>query len=1014
MKRKFFSFVSLCLSLLILLSAVPVFGAESQKQAEPPAVTEPNCCNETVFLKGLILNAISEEKESLDVSDFSLTAEEAETVLLDVVSENANSVSRLVDYRILDDENGLILCFEYGEAAISFFATRSNRSEIEKEKQRILSCVEESMSDMEKALVVHDYMALNYAYDETYSIYSADGMFEHKTGVCQAYAEAFKEIMTELDIPCQIATSRNMNHAWNLVKIDGEWYHVDVTWDDPTPDMMGRVRHVFFLLSDDAISDPYYYRRPHYDWVASNDADSDRFDGYFWYDVDSVIVATQGNWYYILPDDSSFDSSGCIMKKNIATGRETKLYEIDSVWNLWNEEDVFWIGCFSGLGFYNDRLYFNTTERIKSINLSGTGVKTVYTPDTSEGYIYGFVMNGTTITYGLSKSVENGIESTGRCTVSGTSIVDVSDVSLNQTSAALLVGETMTLRATVTPNNATNKKVYWSSSNPKVATVDENGVITAKDAGKTTIKVTTDDGNYTDSCRVTVTHDLRVMIEGDSAVAQGKTITLNATAYYEKDGSIVKTKDPIEWRSSNPSVATVSDGKVKGVSIGQTTITATIEDSNISASFRVDVVAPITSLKFASSKMTAYVGNRFALLYELNIAPSEHTDTILWTSSDETVARVNQYGVVTPLATGKVKITATAVAGKKKATVTVTVARKPESIDVVDSAAVAQGKTITLKAYAFYEENGKTVKTKDTISWESLNEDIATVSKGKVKGINAGTATIRAFIAGSDVYKDIEVNVAVPVKKLKLATTKQTLYVDHAFDLSEGMTVEPFGNTDTITWTSSNEDIAIVDEDGVVTPLATGKVKITALAEAGKKKATCTVTVAREPEGIDVVDSAAVAQGKTITLKAYAFYEENGKTVKTKDVISWESSDEDIATVSKGKIKGISAGTAIIRAYIAGSDVYEEIEINVVVPVKKLKLACTKQTLYVGIAFDLSEGMTVEPFGHTDEIIWTSSNEDIAIVDENGVVTPLATGKVKITAKATAGKKSASVTITVK
>ena len=49
-----------------------------------------------------------------------------------------------------------------------------------------------------------------------------------------------------------------MNHAWNLIKIDGEWYHIDVTWDDPTPDLLGRVNHVFFLISDDAIASSEY------------------------------------------------------------------------------------------------------------------------------------------------------------------------------------------------------------------------------------------------------------------------------------------------------------------------------------------------------------------------------------------------------------------------------------------------------------------------------------------------------------------------------------------------------------------------------------------------------------------------------------------------------------------------------------------------------------------------------------------------------------------------------------
>ena len=91
------------------------------------------------------------------------------------------------------------------------------------------------------------------------------------------------------------------------------------------------------------------------------------------------------------------------------------------------------------------------------------------------------------------------------------------------------------------------------------------------------------------------------------------------------------------------------------------------------------------------------------------------------------------------------------------------------------------------------------------------------------------------------------------------------------------MVVNPEEHTDVIVWESSDEDIATVDEYGVVTPIATGKVKISAKAVAGNKTATCTVTVSRMPEGImfDGEEEIAVAQGKTATLKGYAYYEEN-------------------------------------------------------------------------------------------------------------------------------------------
>ena len=229
------------------------------------------------------------------------------------------------------------------------------------------------------------------------------------------------------------------------------------------------------------------------------------------------------------------------------------------------------------------------------------------------------------------------------------------------------------------------------------------------------------------------------------------------------------------------------------------------------------------------------------------------------------------------------------------------------------------------------------------------------------------------------------------------------------------MKISPEDHTDTILWESSNEAIATVNENGVVTPLATGSVKITAKALGGNKKATCTVTVAKEPEGImlDGASEIVVAQGKSATLKAYAYYEENGKIVKTKDTIEWASADESVVTVSKGKVKGVGAGTTIITAYIKGTDISAEFEVSVVAPIKSLKFSPSSLEAFVGDAIDLNDYIIVTPFEHTDIITWESSDEDVATV-EDGIITINGEGKVKITAKALAGGKKATINITAK
>ena len=119
--------------------------------------------------------------------------------------------------------------------------------------------VTDDMSDYDKAKALHDYLVLNNEYDmRLYSgnmphiSYTAYGDILEHTSVCAGYAYAYKMLLEEAGIPVEYV--RNSNHAWNIVQIDGEWYHVDTTWDDPTPDRKGYVRYDYFLRSDSFMS----------------------------------------------------------------------------------------------------------------------------------------------------------------------------------------------------------------------------------------------------------------------------------------------------------------------------------------------------------------------------------------------------------------------------------------------------------------------------------------------------------------------------------------------------------------------------------------------------------------------------------------------------------------------------------------------------------------------------------------------------------------------------------------
>ena len=157
--------------------------------------------------------------------------------------------------------------------------------------------------------------------------------------------------------------------------------------------------------------------------------------------------------------------------------------------------------------------------------------------------------------------------------------IAVDGVSLDIDKLTLKKGETETLTATVSPENAANKEVTWSSDYPEIASVD-NGQVTAVAVGKATITVTTKDGNYKDTCEVNVEEDTpspipvsKVVLPSADSVATGKTLDLGSKVSFEPSDATVTT---LTWTTSASDIATVNaSGVVTGLKAGTANITAT-------------------------------------------------------------------------------------------------------------------------------------------------------------------------------------------------------------------------------------------------------------------------------------------------------------------------------------------------------------------------------------------------------------------------------------------------------
>lgn len=329
-------------------------------------------------------------------------------------------------------------------------------------------------------------------------------------------------------------------------------------------------------------------------------------------------------------------------------------------------------------------------------------------------------------------------------TGSGQISVSVAGVSLDKTEIVLVEDSSEKLTATVEPTNATNKNVTWSSDHEAVATVDQNGTVTARNGGQAIITVTTADGSKTATCTVNVRVHIGVPVQSvglnktELALEVGKTGTLEA-----KVEPSDATNKNVTWSSSNPEVATVDNGVVTAVSAGEAIITVTTEDGGKTATCKVTVNAPqtvpVTGVTLDKAELTLEKGSTGTL--KATVEPQNATNnTVTWSSSNPEVVTVAN-GTVTAVSAGTATITVTTADGNHKATCTVTVIPKTvqvSGIQVQGSASVYVGGSTKLTATVT-----PTNATNQKVTWSSNNESVATVgTDGTVTAVSAGTATI--------------------------------------------------------------------------------------------------------------------------------------------------------------------------------------------------------------------------------------------------------------------------------
>lgn len=401
-------------------------------------------------------------------------------------------------------------------------------------------------------------------------------------------------------------------------------------------------------------------------------------------------------------------------------------------------------------------------------------------------------------------------------------------------------------------------------------------------------------------------------------------------------------------------------------------------------------VKPFPAVSISLDKSTVSVNEKETVTLTAAMETKDTTDTVIWTSSNEAVARVSEDGVVTGVSKGTATITAQTTLSGLTATCRVNVKRPAAKVTLnKETVSIFRGDTYTLK------ETMSPADTTDSVTWSTSDKSVATVKNGVVTAVDGGKATITVTTTSGKTAECV-VNVKErPATKIVLNKEKETLVKGKKVTLTA--TMSPKNTTDTIAWKTSNKKVATV-KNGVVTAVNAGTATITAEASSGVTAA-FVITVKVPSTKIELKKTnISVYRFKTYELEASL------TPANSTDKITWTSSDTNIAVVSdKGVVTANKRGTAVITA-TTESGKTAKCTVTVIIPATKVTLDKTELTLNKGRKTSLKA--VIEPEKSTDSLSWSSSNEKVAKVSSNGVVTAVGKGTATITAKAGSGAKA--------
>ena len=665
----------------------------------------------------------------------------------------------------------------------------------------------------------------------------------------------------------------------------------------------------------------------------------------------------------------------------------------------------------------------------------------------SNGYITGMNTGRTNITVTYLPTGE-----TAHCQLTVGTIPgeDGNEFKLDSSEKKIKLYETIQLKALAGDDVVQDRDLKWESSNKDVANVN-NGYVTGMNNGKTTITVTYVPSGLTATCELTVgtipgENGAEFKIDSSTkAIRLWETVQLKAMA-----GDDVMADKDIKWESSNPSVATVNNGYVSGISVGTTTIKATYLPSGLVATCEVAVskdgsvtpeptpgpgpqdpdpiVNPEVNFTLDANVKTVKVGKTARILAKVD-GKNAATKDLEFSVDKPEIATVNSLGVITGVAAGKAKVTVTYKPTGQTAVCQIAVEKDQDAPVVLEGEVAVDKKVVALKegetTKVVATVGGKAVDTKD-LKFVSDKTDVAIVrNDGTILGRKAGKAKVTVTYVPTG--KTAEVMVAVEAKETAPEVLEGELVLDQkVVAVKEGevgkLTATINGKevpSKDLKWESKDPKVAIVKNDGAIFGIAAGRTNVQATYIPTGKTASAGVVVQKaQAEQVEFTLDAnvkAVKVGKTNRITAKV----DGKNASIKD-LEFTVDKPEVATVNNmGVITGVAAGKAKITvtykptgqtavcqiAVEKDQDAPVVLEGELVLDKKVVEVEAgktAKVTATIG-------GKEVP----SKDLKWTADKTDLVVVRNDGVILGVKEGKAKVTVTYVPTGKTADVMVAV-